>query len=923
MRRPDAGAVSAAAMAITHFRAQIIQATRGPVAAAAYRHRAEMFDAANNQLWDYRGKSDLVHAELALPADAPTWAKRLKELVPAEAATRLWNAAADAETRYDGQAAREIVIALPRELDREQNIALVRNFVAGELTSRGFAADWVYHDAPGNPHVHLMHTLRPLVETGFGAKTTVQRDDAGKPLRNGAGKLVYDRFIGSRDDFKALRLAWGDYVNCAYANAGHATRIDMRSYADRGLDILPGRHMGPALAALRKRGLSSDAVDAFAADDEQRAATFDAHPELAIEITAATQATFTAADVARTVATYVTDPVMRDDVAARAMAAPEVLLLRNAEPTSGQSAVHSTHSQIETEQRIVAASLALARQQRASPRPEMVVQAVLQTEASLGAGARLSDGQLAALDYMLEPPAIRTVVGLAGTGKSTLLAAAHRAWISSGAVVHGAAVSGIAARGLQTSSQIPSRTVASWLNAWAAGRDGLSTGDVFVLDEAGMIGSADMCRIIEQVARAGAKLVLVGDPEQLAPIAAGAPLRAIIDTSGHVVLSDIRRQRSAEHRAATAAFATGNVSDGLAAYRREGAIRPSQFLDGAIDDLVAAYVDAFDAERSSLALAYTNAHVERLNAGIRAALKDRGLLGADATFRTSGGERLFAVGDRILFLETRTVTLVRRAATPRQRRHRAGRLGRDRPPQRAARRRPGGGTHTGCLRAISHGYAATVHKSQGVTVDDVHVLATGQFDRAKAYVAFSRHRARLTIYEPQAALGASLESVLSRREEHGNAIATDDYRERRGLGGHVSAIEKATVTAATRRAHLSELGDRLAAAIAPLALKTARPMTVGDIPALRRDLARVSSLRASAQRLARRIARLMAERLSPTAIAQRLTSGETSFMPRHAFKSIASAASRAYARLLTSPARGAPVAAFAGAIDEGKDGWPN
>jgi Ti-type conjugative transfer relaxase TraA len=923
MRRPDAGGVLIVAMAITHFRAQIIQATRGPVAAAAYRHRAEMFDAANNQLWDYRGKSDLVHAELALPTGAPTWAKQLTDRAPAEAAARLWNAAADAETRYDGQAAREIVIALPMELDRAQNIALMRNFVSGELTSRGFAADWVYHEAAGNPHVHLMHTLRPLVETGFGAKTIVQRDVAGNPVRNAAGKLVYDRFIGSRDDFKALRLAWGDYVNCAYANAGYATRIDMRSYADRGLDILPGRHMGPALAALRKRGLSSDAVDAFIADDEQRAATFDAHPELAIEITAATQATFTASDVARTVATYVTDPLMRDDVAARAMAAPEVLLLRAAETTLDRPAIHSTHEQIETEQRIVAASLALARLERASPRPEIVVQAILQTETSLGAGARLSDGQLAALDYMLEPPAIRTVVGLAGTGKSTLLAAAHRAWASSGAVVHGAAVSGIAARGLQTSSEIPSRTVASWLNAWAAGSDGLGRGDVFVLDEAGMIGSADMCRIIENVARAGAKLVLVGDPEQLAPIAAGAPLRAIIDTSGNVVLSDIRRQRLAEHRVATAAFAAGNISDGLAVYRREGAIRPSQFLDGAIDDLVAAYVDTFDAERSSLALAYTNAHVERLNGGIRAALKDRGLLGSDASFRTSGGERLFAVGDRILFLETRTVTIagerlrLDNGAIGRVVSAETDRLGVRLDDGRMVALTPD------VYAAVSHGYAATVHKSQGVTVDDVHVLATGHFDRARAYVAFSRHRSRLTIYEPQAALGASLESVLSRREEHGNAIATDDYRERRGLGAFVPEREKGALTAATRRALLSGLGDRLAAAIAPLAMKTARPVALGDIPALRRDLARVSSLRASARRLARAIAHLMAERLTPTAIAQRLTSGETSFMPRHAFKSIASAASRAYARLLTSPARGAPVTAFGSVIDEGKTAGRN
>ena len=139
IRRPDVYRCVINDMAITHFRASIIQGTRGPVAAAAYRHRASMYDMAAARTWDYRGNGDLVHAEMALPADAPAWiAERAGSLTQASLSELLWNAAAETEQRYDAQTAREITIALPIELSREQNIALVRDFIAGEMTSRGF-----------------------------------------------------------------------------------------------------------------------------------------------------------------------------------------------------------------------------------------------------------------------------------------------------------------------------------------------------------------------------------------------------------------------------------------------------------------------------------------------------------------------------------------------------------------------------------------------------------------------------------------------------------------------------------------------------------------------------------------------------------------------------------------------------------------
>ncbi|PTD30850.1 hypothetical protein C5N13_00180, partial [Sinorhizobium meliloti] len=113
---------------------------------------------------------------------------------------------------------------------------------------------------------------------------------------------------------------------------------------------------------------------------------------------------------------------------------------------------------------------------------------------------------------------IAAVVGLAGAGKSTLLAAARVAWEGEGRRVIGAALAGKAAEGLEDSSGIRSRTLASWELAWESGRKQLNRADVLVIDEAGMVSSQQMARILKAVEDAGAKAVLVGDAMQLQPI---------------------------------------------------------------------------------------------------------------------------------------------------------------------------------------------------------------------------------------------------------------------------------------------------------------------------------------------------------------------------------------------------------------------
>lgn len=248
----------APAVAITHFTVQIIGRGdgRSAVLSAAYRHCARMEHEAEGRTVDYSNKRGLIHDEFLLPPDAPAWARALiADRSASGAAEAFWNTVEAFEKRADAQFAREAIIALPVELTPEQNIALMRQFVDQEILAHGQVADWVYHDEPGNPHVHLMTTLRPLAEDGFGGKKVAVHDEDGQPVRTKAGKIRYALWSGDKQEFLSQRARWIDLQNHHLALAGLDVRVDGRSYAERGIDLVPTTHI--ALAALSLLAMTS------------------------------------------------------------------------------------------------------------------------------------------------------------------------------------------------------------------------------------------------------------------------------------------------------------------------------------------------------------------------------------------------------------------------------------------------------------------------------------------------------------------------------------------------------------------------------------------------------------------------------------------------------------------------------------------
>ncbi|WP_336246056.1 MobQ family relaxase [Mesobacterium pallidum] len=263
-------------MAIYHLSAKVISRAggRSSVAAAAYRTAGRLRDDRQGLEHDYSRKGGVVHAEIMAPENAPDWMRDRDQL---------WNAVEAVEKRRDAQLAREIEVALPRELDRGARLELLRGFVQREFVDRGMIADVAVHegkarDGQSQPHAHVMLTMRELTGDGFGKK---------------------DRSWNAPDLLMGWREAWAREANGALERAGRSERIDHRSLdvqraeaerqAERArgdrqdelalerekkvieLSREPEPKIGPSANAQEKRGIATERGDAFRAAQDRNA----------------------------------------------------------------------------------------------------------------------------------------------------------------------------------------------------------------------------------------------------------------------------------------------------------------------------------------------------------------------------------------------------------------------------------------------------------------------------------------------------------------------------------------------------------------------------------------------------------------------------------------------------------------------------
>ncbi|KGD96677.1 Ti-type conjugative transfer relaxase TraA [Rhizobium sp. YS-1r] len=756
-------------MAIYHLHVKVIgrKAGSSAVASAAYRSASRLRDERIDSVHDFSAKRGGVHSEVMLPEHAPEqWSDR----------ERLWNDVEAFEVRKDAQLAREVEFAIPRELSQAQGIELARDFVQAEFVDQGMIADLNVHwdigeDGNPKPHAHVMLTMRSVDENGFGQK-----------VRDWNRTEMMERW----------RERWAGHVNERLAELDIDARIDHRSFEAQGIGLEPQSQIGAPAQRIETRSVGEE-IEAAASVDDTIADRAELHreiarnngeriiadPSIAVDAITHQQSTFTRRDMAKFAHRHSDGIDQFNRVMGAMRNAPDLVEL--GKDGRGEDRF-TTRDMIETEQRLHHVAEMMAERERHEVNDRDRIAALARAEQR---GLVLSGEQADALAHVTDGRDLGIVVGYAGTGKSAMLGVAREAWEAAGYEVRGVALSGIAAENLESGSGIASRTIASMEHGWGQGRDMLTSRDVLVLDEAGMVGTRQLERVLSHAAEAGAKVVLVGDPQQLQAIEAGAAFRSIHERHRGAEISEVRRQREDWQRDATRDLATGKTGEAIHAYDNHGMVQAAETRDEARNNLI----DRWDRQRqeapdqSRIILTHTNAEVRELNEAAREKMREAGDLGEDMHVTVERGERNFAAGDRVMFLANERSLGVKN-----------GTLGIiEQVSARSMTVRTDDGRNVAFdlkdYDRIDHGYAATIHKAQGMTVDRTHVLATPGLDAHGSYVALSRHRDGMDLHCGRDDFPSRDKLINTLSRDRSKDMASDyekrdpvqDYAERRGI----------------------------------------------------------------------------------------------------------------------------------------------
>ena len=769
-------------MAIFRLDATFISASRGTsaVRAAAYRHAVRMVSLGFGDTRSFTHKAQaMVHAEVALPEDAPEWAENafghvafadalrlvradvqaqgsdmseaaMQRAAMARVSERLWQAVEHGELRLNkfptrAQYARSLTVALPRELDQAAQIALMQGYVRVSFSDRGMVADWVIHDkSDGNPHAHIMLTTRELGAADWGRK----RCD-----------------WNARDVLSDLRSDWAQHANLALERAGFNERIDHRSNHARGIYLEPDSYNPHVANHARRQGEIAREANRCSDVADDNALYLQQHPEHILVVVQAQRAVFTRGDI---VAAFedrlmLTETELAGLVGEAMGSGAAVRLVQNSPDGQAQYVTTARASEVQHLE-ILARAMAIAGPVAGSG----------PTAPGIGllAGSGLTPDQRVAAEAMLSPAPLTLVKGYAGTGKTFTLGEVARVWQARGYEVLGGAASGKATQELGGLQGVRTASLAAWQARWSRGEAPKRDRFVFIMDEAGMVGAGQWARIAGFVKARGGKLIAVGDPEQLQPVSdlpgwaavergvsqatAGAPVAA---------LSSVRRQRSMADRMATEALARGGaeIAPAIRHYIDKGALRlDSGVLNDPVSALAAAYYKTGPGKApggagcARIALACTNREVWALNDAIRAQALARGEIDQAGIRdygtitridRTTPTHERIAVplalgpGDRVMLTRPHRGLDLPRSAFGTVVDTRAGGI------DLLVDGSPGAVTlDLATFRDLDYGYAATIHKSQGVTVDHTLVLGHGRMNRHAIYVALTRHRDSVTVF---------------------------------------------------------------------------------------------------------------------------------------------------------------------------------
>ncbi len=694
-------------MAIAFAKVSVHSRSKGlsSVAGAAYRSGTILTDERTGETHDYTNRHDVVYKSIMLPNGADDIFKNRETL---------WNAVEAAENRKDAQVAKDVILALPRELNLEKRIDLARQFAYDHFVKHGLAVDVALHDhGDGNPHAHLYVTTRRIIGKTLDRYKARDLNPSFANWKGGRG------FISEQD--------YWDKEYRAFQNQ-FFEKEKLEITVDENF-LIPQRHQG------RVRGAEAHYLK------EENQLRREASVEIALTDPAAVlnelgrkYTVFTQKNIDQLLKKNTQTPEQFEYAVTTLKSSPDLILLGAGDDGFDRYTTHANF-QLESQLSEHAQSLFL-KQSEQKPNYDLINKMIAQFS--------LNSEQADALLHLSQGKRIAAIVGRAGTGKSYLMHAAHEMFKAQGFNVIGMAVSGVAAKGLQKDSGIRSKTIAHYRQLISHDAWQLNSKSVVVMDEAGMTDLHDMAIILRHVKEASARMLLVGDHAQLQPIGIGAPFRSIVEMIGFAEMNRIMRQQDEKDCAATLLLSKGNVQDAIDHYASKNQVHLLQTDIDAKNALILDWQSHLEHAgiQKQLILAHKNDDVASLNNLARSALLSQNKI--DSTqyeIQNEKGKIQLAINDRVLFLKNDKSLGVNNGDF-------ATVLKIDDKNITAKLDHSKTVTfNTENYKHFTHGYAATVHKTQGVTLDNTFVYVEGNFwDRYLTYVALSRHKKYVGIY---------------------------------------------------------------------------------------------------------------------------------------------------------------------------------
>ncbi|HAT6977105.1 TPA: Ti-type conjugative transfer relaxase TraA [Legionella pneumophila] len=696
------------------------------VAAAAYRSGAKLYDDRIGRTYDFSKRDDVVFSEILLP-DGATDSFLERDY--------LWNEVERAENRSNSQLCKDFVLALPRELNLLQQIELAKRFAQTHFVEKGLPADISIHDhGDGNPHAHILIPTRRLEYSRF---SKYKARDLNPVFAKG--------FVVDQD-------YWGEQWR----------EMQNEFFIENNLDLqVDANH----LISERHRGKHHNANAHYLLEENQliqqaRMELTRDNIDFVIDHLSTQHSVFTRRDVERLLfKTFQSSDSPQEylQFVERVLGHHDVVALGD---NTRRQPSYTTRSHFMQEAQLLndIEAMMVSKKHVVNQSVDRLVQEY-----------QLSEEQHVAFRYIAQSSDISVVIGRPGTGKSYLLKPVNKYYTQAGMEVIGAALSGKVAKSLQTETGITTATIKSLSYRLANNMMQLSNKHVLIIDEAGMVDFSSMAYLIKEANKAGSKVVLIGDPDQLKPIQRGEIFRGIAALTGYIELENIQRQQDVGDRQASLDLAKGDIEKAIQHYQDKGAITIADTKLQALEQVIVDWKQ--DLETTNMAdtiiLSYSRKAVNQLNDQAREALIVVNKLG-DENIVYQGMERNLKIstGERLLFRENNKVLGVRNGDTATVKEINTQKMSVQ--------------LDTGELltipkeyKALDYAYALTVHKSQGMTAKKVHVLIDSKYwDRNLSFVAMTRHREQLNIYTDKEnhPTKQALKQTLSRSSTKDNVI---------------------------------------------------------------------------------------------------------------------------------------------------------